>query len=134
MYRVILNLLLLALSAYAEDSMDLEQSSLPNYNGKEVFEIDDQPSSELIDYGFETSDVDDKHPRLLSSNGVDRLCSPTNTVDNVCTIYNMTLRFSSDLRYETDKTLVFDNSKLKCLTISYAPCSFEFIQRGKDGS
>ena len=48
----------------------------------------------------------------------------------MCTISNMTLRFSTDLRYSTTKSIVFDNTKIKCLTIAYAPCSFEFALRG----
>ena len=47
----------------------------------------------------------------------------SNTVDNVCTIKDKTIRFSSDVFYKTDRTLIFDNSKIKCLTINYTPCS-----------
>jgi hypothetical protein len=77
-----------------------------------------------------------EHQNLQSSRHlqVDRLCSPSNTVDNVCTISNMTLRFSTDLKYETEKSLVFDNTKIKCLTITYAPCSFEFVIRSSEAS
>ena len=53
---------------------------------------------------------------------------------DVCTIKDVTLRFSTDLRYETDKTIIFDNTKLKCLTVGYAPCSFEFVLRGGEGT
>ena len=89
----------------------------------------------LIENHLDIENVDEEdssdHPRLQSPRlTVDRLCSASNTVDNVCTVKDMTLRFSTDLRYSTDKSLVFDNTKIKCLTISYAPCSFEFAMRG----
>lgn len=48
----------------------------------------------------------------------------------MCTIKDKTLRFSSDLYYKTDKSLVFDNTKIKCLTISYSPCSFMVSLQG----
>lgn len=34
------------------------------------------------------------------------------------------MRFASDVYYQTDLSMVFDNTKVKCLTINYAPCSF----------
>lgn len=57
---------------------------------------------------------------------VDRLCSSSNTVDGVCTIKDKNLRFTADLLYKTELTLIFDNTKIKCLTIRYSPCSFMF--------
>ena len=103
------------------------------YNGKDVFDAEAWADESLVEEGFNEPDED--HPRLQSTRlQVDRLCSASNTVDNVCTVKDMTLRFSTDMRYETDKSIVFDNSKIKCLTINYAPCSFEFIQRGVEGT
>jgi hypothetical protein len=61
---------------------------------------------------------------------VDRFCSASNTVDNVCTIKDKTLRFTADLLYKTELSLVFDNTKIKCLTIRYSPCSFMFSLEG----
>lgn len=72
-----------------------------------------------------------EHPSLQAGNDhpmltVDRLCSTSNTVDNVCTVKDKNLRFTADLLYKTELTLIFDNTKIKCLTIRYAPCSFMF--------
>ena len=116
--------------------MQLHEEEAPqHYNGQEVFENEAWPEEVLIENHLDIENVEEEdssdHPRLQSPRlQVDRLCSASNTVDNVCTISNMTLRFSTDLRYSTDKSLVFDNTKIKCLTISYAPCSFEFAMRG----
>ena len=113
----------------------LEQSN--EYNGQEVFEREEWPDVETIYNHLEAASLADEenssiHPSLESSHhlGVDRLCSASNTVDNVCTIKDKTLRFSSDLFYKTEKTLIFDNTKIKCLTISYTPCSFMFSLLG----
>ena len=103
------------------------------YNGKEIFT--EWPNEELIPnhlddevapLGAADKENISNHPNLQGAHKlqVDRLCSSTNTVDNVCTIKDKTLRFSSDVFYKTNKTLVFDNSKVKCLTIDYTPCSF----------
>ena len=51
-------------------------------------------------------------------------------MDNVCTIKDKNLRFTADLLYKTELTLVFDNTKIKCLTIRYSPCSFMFSLEG----
>ena len=100
------------------------------YNGQEVFE--DWPEEETIYNHLESdgaySSDEEKHPILNSSHHlkVDRLCSSSNTNDGVCTIKNKNLRFTADLFYKTELTLVFDNTKVKCLTIRYSPCSFMF--------
>jgi len=107
------------------------------YNGEKVFEAEAWPNEEFVENHDDFSHDEISHPLLESGSkrlSVDRLCSESNTVDNVCTIKDMSLRFSNTLRYETKFSLVFDNSKIKCLSISYAPCSFEFIMHGGQGS
>lgn len=102
------------------------------YNGKEVFEAEAWSDEEIVYNHLDAETNEGDHPNLEGGIhlGVDRFCTSSNTVDNVCTIKDKTLRFSSDLYYKTDKTLVFDNTKIKCLTISYAPCSFMLSLQG----
>ena len=108
------------------------------YNGRDFFE--EWPNEEIIynhlDAGVADEEKSSNHPILEGTPQlkIDRLCSSSNTVGNVCTILDKKLRFSSDVFYKTDLTLVFDNSKIKCLTISYAPCSFMIEMTGGKGA
>ena len=52
------------------------------------------------------------HPRLME---LDRFCTSLNTVDNVCTIANKTMRLTHSTRYTTEKSIVIDAAKIKCL-------------------
>jgi hypothetical protein len=58
--------------------------------------------------------------------GAERLCFDYNTVDGVCTISDKHLRFEENFIYVTDKQLVFNNTKMYCLTVSHHPCDFGF--------
>lgn len=112
------------------------------YNGKDVFEAEAWPGEEIVnneedaDLILADKENSSKHPSLQSSPkvGIDRLCSSSNTVNGVCTIKDKTLRFSTDLHYNTDISIVLDNTKLKCLTIAYSPCSFMVSMLGKKGT
>ena len=41
---------------------------------------------------------------------------------SVCTLKDRQIRFTEDFIYKTDKTIILDSSKLKCLNTNYAPC------------
>ena len=109
------------------------EEELAVYNGKEIFEAESWLNEEIIlneedTLSFKADEENSsEHPSLKQSSprvGVDRLCSSSNTVGKVCTIKDKTLRFSTDLHYKSELTIVLDNTKIKCLTIAYSPCSF----------
>ena len=51
-------------------------------------------------------------------------------MDNVCTIANKTMRLTHATRYTTDKSIVFDAAKVKCLDQMYAPYTIEIELTG----
>ena len=71
------------------------------------------------------------HPHLQA---FDKLCSSTNTEDNVCTITDKQVRFTHDVYYTTTKSIVMDAAKVKCLTTSYAPCTLHLFMAGDLGT
>ena len=71
------------------------------------------------------------HPELRE---VDKLCPSFNAVDNVCTVKDKQIRFTHDIFYTTDKSLVLDGSKVKCLNTNYTPCTMHIHMAGDEGS
>jgi hypothetical protein len=91
-------------------------------------ELNEMPGTVL--YGeYADEEPSDKHRMLKSSTpvvGAERLCFDYNTIDGVCTISDKHLRFEENFIYVTDKQLVFNNTKMYCLTVSHHPCDFGF--------
>lgn len=80
-------------------------------------------------YGdYADEEASDKHRMLKSTPvvGAERLCFDYNTVDGICTVSDKHLRFEENFIYVTDKQLVFNNTKMYCLTVSHHPCDFGF--------
>ena len=48
----------------------------------------------------------------------------------MCTIKDKQIRFTHDVYYATNKTMIFDGSKVKCQTTGYAPCTLHFFLEG----
>jgi hypothetical protein len=106
----------------------LPAKDLSGYNGEEIFSMEAWPDEELIenhlDHGLDLEMTNSEHPIVGKTRlGVDRLCTNTNTQNNVCTVTDKSLRFTSDLLYETELSLVFNASRIKCLTVNYQPCT-----------
>lgn len=76
-----------------------------------------------IDNSGDEHHEDEDHPRLQA---IERLCFSYNTIGNTCYITDKNLKFTSDFKYVTQKSLVFDSSTIRCQTIRYAPCKIQF--------
>ena len=60
----------------------------------------------------------------------ENLCSDFDEETNECRIVHKQLRFTHDVFYSTNSSLVFDASTVRCLTTSYTPCSIVFHLTG----
>lgn len=82
-----------------------------------------------IIFGEENPDkkisLEERHGPTVGN--VDRLCSVSNTVKNVCTVKQQMIRLTYDFYYATNLTLIFDASILKCQTVDYLPCNIWFV-------
>ena len=93
----------------------LERSSLVN---------EDAPRQLEGDYGEVVAS--EKHRLRSPRVGSERLCFEYNTKDGVCTVKDKRLRFEEDFIYVTNLTLVFQDTKMYCLTVHKHPCDFGF--------
>ena len=71
------------------------------------------------------SEIHLKSP-IVGQKKKEQLCFEDNTKDGVCTVANKKLRFEENFIYVTKHSLVFQDTKLYCLTKAKKPCDFGF--------
>ena len=76
------------------------------------------------DYRSEIHRLKAAHPVVGEKK--EHLCFEDNVKDGVCTVSNKKIRFEENFVYVTKHSMVFENSKLYCLTESKKPCDLGF--------
>lgn len=58
------------------------------------------------------SGIAQENQHSLLQQGVDKFCTATNIVDDICTIKARSIRLTSNTVYESKHTMIFDNSNV----------------------
>jgi len=116
---ILAQLVLLSLATHidVDDQMfDLMTGgSVPENPHSSLFNNDHRPRKKRL-----------RAPVDVRKNHLDMLCHENNTVDNLCTIKNQRLHFTQDLTFVTTYSIIFEDSKLVCLTKALKACDFGF--------
>ena len=131
-----ISLALLTSQAISFEMLTSTESAVPVDVAAKKALIDHWPDEEIISMDELSFTEDDPESHPLSRRGhlgadarhlgVDRLCTLTNTVNNTCTITDKSIRFNSNLYYETDLSIVMDGARVKCYDVNYEPCILQF--------